>query len=86
VIVIAFFFVYQQLENYLIAPRVLRNTVNMPAVAVLLVALVAGAATFDDSRGTLGLGMFVLLAAVLPVVTGVLAATGTVRGWLDSLV
>jgi predicted PurR-regulated permease PerM len=43
-IVVALFFVaYQQLENYLIAPRVLRNTVDLPSVAVLLAALVGGA-------------------------------------------
>jgi predicted PurR-regulated permease PerM len=43
-VVIAIFFVlYQQLENYLIAPRVLRNTVDLSSVAVLLAALVGGA-------------------------------------------
>jgi predicted PurR-regulated permease PerM len=42
ILVIAFFLVYQQAENYLIAPRVLRNTVNMSSVAVLLAALIGG--------------------------------------------
>ena len=42
IIVAAFFLVYQQVENYLIAPRVLRNTVNMSLVAVLLAALIGG--------------------------------------------
>jgi predicted PurR-regulated permease PerM len=42
VTVLLFFILYQQAENYLIAPRVLRNTVNMPSVAVLLVALIGG--------------------------------------------
>ncbi len=42
IIVIAFFLVYQQAENYLIAPRVLRNTVNLSSVAVLLAALIGG--------------------------------------------
>jgi len=42
VIVLLFFILYQQAENYLIAPRVLRNTVNMSSVAVLLVALLGG--------------------------------------------
>jgi predicted PurR-regulated permease PerM len=42
-IVVAIFFVaYQQIENYLVAPRVLRNTVNMSSVAVLLAALIGG--------------------------------------------
>jgi predicted PurR-regulated permease PerM len=38
-----FFLAYQQLENYVIAPRVLRNSVDMSAVAVLLAALMGGA-------------------------------------------
>jgi predicted PurR-regulated permease PerM len=43
VVLLALFFVaYQQLENYLIAPRVLRNTVDMSAVSVLLAALLGG--------------------------------------------
>jgi hypothetical protein len=33
---------YQQVENYLLVPRAFRNTVDMPAVVVLLVALVGG--------------------------------------------
>jgi len=42
ILVAAFFLLYQQVENYLIAPRVLRNTVNMSSVAVLLAALIGG--------------------------------------------
>jgi predicted PurR-regulated permease PerM len=42
VILAIFFLLYQQAENYLIAPRVLRNTVNMSSVAVLLAALIGG--------------------------------------------
>jgi len=42
VIVVVFFVLYQQVENYLLVPRVFRNTVNMPSFAVLLVALVGG--------------------------------------------
>ncbi len=42
ILLAAFFVLYQQLENYLVAPRVLRNSVEMPAVAVLLAALVGG--------------------------------------------
>ncbi|WP_206752106.1 AI-2E family transporter [Kribbella steppae] len=42
VIVLLFFILYQQAENYLIAPRVLRSTVNMSSVAVLLVTLIGG--------------------------------------------
>jgi predicted PurR-regulated permease PerM len=42
VIVVLFFILYQQVENYLLVPRVYRNTVDMPSSAVLLVALIGG--------------------------------------------
>ena len=42
VVVLVFFIVYQQVENYLIAPRVLRNTVDLSSIAVLVAALVGG--------------------------------------------
>jgi len=42
ILVLVFFVVYQQLENYVIAPRVLRNTVDLSSVAVLLAALIGG--------------------------------------------
>jgi predicted PurR-regulated permease PerM len=42
VVVLLFLIVYQQVENYLIAPRVLRNTVDLSSAAVLLVALIGG--------------------------------------------
>jgi predicted PurR-regulated permease PerM len=42
VIVAIFFVAYQQLENYVIAPRILRHTVSMSAAAVLLAALIGG--------------------------------------------
>jgi predicted PurR-regulated permease PerM len=40
VVVAAFFVAYKQLENYLIAPRVLKTTVELGAAAVLLAGLV----------------------------------------------
>jgi predicted PurR-regulated permease PerM len=42
VLVLILFIVYQQLENYIIAPRVFQQTVNLPAVGVLLAALIGG--------------------------------------------
>ncbi|GAA2355317.1 AI-2E family transporter [Dactylosporangium salmoneum] len=42
-VLVGFFVVYQQVENYLIAPRVLRNTVDLSSIAVLLAALTGGA-------------------------------------------
>ena len=40
ILVAAFFVAYQQLENYLIAPRVLKTTVDIGAAAVLLAGLI----------------------------------------------
>ena len=62
VIVLLFFILYQQAENYLIAPRVLRNTVNMPSVAVLLVALIGG-----SLLGLVGAIMAIPVAAAVKV-------------------
>jgi predicted PurR-regulated permease PerM len=62
VIVAIFFIVYQQLENYLIAPRILRNTVDLPALAVLLAGLAGGA-----MLGLIGALMAIPIAAVVKV-------------------
>jgi predicted PurR-regulated permease PerM len=62
VLVAIFFILYQQLENYLIAPRVLRNTVDIPAVAVLLAALL-GASVL----GLVGALMAIPVAAAIKV-------------------
>lgn len=51
---------YQQLENYLIAPRVMRGAVKLSPAAVLLVGLIGGAA----------LGLIGALMAI-PVAAGV---------------
>ena len=40
VLVAIFFVVYQQVENYLVVPRVMRNTVQISSIAVLFAALV----------------------------------------------
>ncbi|HKE64015.1 MAG TPA: AI-2E family transporter [Micromonosporaceae bacterium] len=65
VVLVLFFVVYQQLENYLIAPRVLRNTVDLPSVAVLLVALVGA-----SMLGLVGALMAIPIAAAVRVVVG----------------
>ena len=64
VIVLLFFIAYQQLENYLIAPRVLRNTVDLSSVAVLLAALIGGAVL-----GLVGAIMAIPVAATIKVVS-----------------
>jgi predicted PurR-regulated permease PerM len=63
VVVIVFFIVYQQVENYLIAPRVLRNSVDLSSVAVLLVALIGGTVL-----GVVGALMAIPIAAAVKVV------------------
>jgi predicted PurR-regulated permease PerM len=63
VLVAGFFLVYQQLENYLIAPRILRATVSLSAAAVLLAGLIGGTAL-----GLVGAVMAIPVAAGLKVV------------------
>jgi predicted PurR-regulated permease PerM len=63
-IVVALFFVlYQQVENYLIVPRVMRDTVQMPSVAVLLAALLGG-----SILGLVGALMAIPVAAAVGVI------------------
>jgi predicted PurR-regulated permease PerM len=62
-VVAVFFVVYQQVENYLIAPRVLRDSVDMSSVAVLLVALIGGSVL-----GVVGALMSIPIAAAVKVV------------------
>jgi predicted PurR-regulated permease PerM len=63
ILVAAFFVLYQQLENYLISPRVMRNAVQMPAVAVLLAALIGGSVL-----GLIGALMAIPVAAAIRVI------------------
>ena len=63
ILVIAFFLLYQQLENYLIVPRVMRNSVQMPAVGVLLAALLGGSVL-----GLIGALMAIPVAAAIRVI------------------
>jgi len=63
IIVLLFFIAYQQFENYVIAPRVLRNAVDLSAVAVLVVALIGGALL-----GLVGALMAIPIAAAVKVV------------------
>jgi predicted PurR-regulated permease PerM len=39
---VAFFVVYQQIENYVIAPRVMRRAIEIPPAAVIIAVLVGG--------------------------------------------
>jgi predicted PurR-regulated permease PerM len=63
-VLVALFFVgYQQLENYFIAPRILRSTVSLSAAAVLLAGLIGGTVL-----GLVGALMAIPIAAGLKVV------------------
>ena len=62
VLVALFFVVYQQIENYLIAPRILRSTVNLSAVAVLVAGLIGATAL-----GLVGALMAIPVAAAMRV-------------------
>jgi predicted PurR-regulated permease PerM len=62
-LLLIFFVVYQQLENYLIAPRVLRNTVDIPSMAVLVAALIGGSVL-----GLIGALMAIPVAATVKAV------------------
>jgi len=62
ILVLVFFVAYQQLENYLIAPIVQRNSVDIPPVAVLLAALLGGSVL-----GLVGALMAIPLAAAVKV-------------------
>lgn len=62
VLVAVFFVVYQQVENYFIAPRILRSTVNLSAAAVLLAGLIGATAL-----GLVGALMAIPVAAALKV-------------------
>src|SRR6266511_1900540 len=62
VLLAAFFVAYQQIENYLIAPRVLKTTVDIGAAAVLLAGLVGA-----TLLGLVGALMAIPVAAALNV-------------------
>jgi len=40
---LVFFVIYQQIENYLIAPKVMKSSVDVPAAATIVAALIGGA-------------------------------------------
>jgi predicted PurR-regulated permease PerM len=62
-LVLAYFIVYQQAENFLIAPRVQRSAVNLSAAAVLLAGLIGATAL-----GLLGALMAIPVAAAAKVI------------------
>jgi predicted PurR-regulated permease PerM len=65
VVLIIFFLLYQQFENYYIQPRVMRNAVDLPSVAVLLAALIGA-----SMLGVIGALMAIPVAAAVRVVVG----------------
>jgi predicted PurR-regulated permease PerM len=59
-----FFLLYQQVENYVIVPRVLRNTVDISSVAVLFAALV-GASVLGVIGALLAIPVAAALKAII---------------------
>ena len=70
VLVLACFIVYQQLENYLIAPRVMQGRMDLPAVAVLLAGLLGG-----TMLGLIGALMAIPIAAAVKAIIWEVRAT-----------
>lgn len=62
IITIAFFLVYQQIENYVIQPRVMRRTIEMSAPLVILAVLIGG-----SLLGVVGALLAIPTAAILKV-------------------
>jgi predicted PurR-regulated permease PerM len=58
VLVAVFFVIYQQVENYVLAPRIMRGRVQLGATEVLLASLIGGAAL-----GLIGVFMAIPIAA-----------------------
>jgi predicted PurR-regulated permease PerM len=69
IVLVIFFLVYQQFENYFIQPRVMRNAVDLPSVAVLLAALIGA-----SMLGVIGALMAIPVAAAIRVVVGPMLA------------
>jgi predicted PurR-regulated permease PerM len=63
ILLVVFFLVYQQVENYFIGPRILRHSVDISAVAVLLAALI-GASVL----GVVGALIAIPIAAAVKVI------------------
>ncbi|MEU6999662.1 AI-2E family transporter [Nonomuraea sp. NPDC046570] len=57
---VVFFVVYQQVENYLIAPRVMKSSVDVPPIATIIGALIGGALL-----GVIGALLAIPLAAAI---------------------
>jgi predicted PurR-regulated permease PerM len=68
-VLLVFFLIYQQVENYFIQPRVMRNAVDLPSVAVLLAALIGA-----SMLGVIGALMAIPVAAAVRVVVSPMLA------------
>ncbi|MFD9950463.1 AI-2E family transporter [Nonomuraea sp. NPDC059023] len=62
---LVFFIVYQQIENYLIAPRVMKSSVDVPAATTIVAALIGGALL-----GVVGALLAIPVAAAVQLIVG----------------
>ena len=42
IIILIFYIIYQQVENYVIYPRIMKRSVSVPAIVTIIAALVGG--------------------------------------------
>jgi predicted PurR-regulated permease PerM len=75
IVLLAFFLIYQQFENYFIQPRVMRNAVDLPSVDVLMAALI-GASVL----GLIGALIAIPVAAAVRVVVSPMLAARDAAG------
>jgi|GEM_PF-457828 len=66
VIVFALYMVYQQIENYVIVPRIFGNTLQISSFAILVAVLVGG-----QLLGIIGVILALPLAAAIPVIESI---------------
>jgi predicted PurR-regulated permease PerM len=62
---LAFYLVYQQIENYVIYPRVMKRSVNVPAAVTVIAALLGGALLGGALLGVVGALLAIPTAAGL---------------------
>jgi predicted PurR-regulated permease PerM len=63
IVVVGAYLVYQQVENYLIVPRIYRGTLQISSIAVLIAVLVGG-----ELLGILGVLLALPIAAAIPAI------------------
>ncbi len=74
IVVLVSYLVYQQVENYVIAPRIYKNTLQISSFAVLIAVLIGG-----ELLGIVGVMLALPIAAAIPVIERIWLAPGIAR-------